>query len=484
MLDARGFVVGATPAARELLLGPGSSPFGRPVEDCFDNGPVAMTPITGLLGRDVGASASVRGAKVRRADREAFVDLDARVLGDDRATWAAAFEVPAERCQILITVVDATARQLAEAEVARLRARLGEAERTRERLDQLRDELVVSQERTTMVGQSQALSGVRAQITRVAPSGTTVLIHGETGSGKELVARSIHALSKRSRQAFIPVNCAALPESLIESELFGHERGAFTGADKRRLGKFELADAGTLFLDEIAELPLPAQAKLLRVLQDGAFERVGGAETVKVDVRLIAATHRDLARQVERGRFREDLFYRLNVFRIVVPPLRERKEDLRALIEHLHAQASARMGKAPVPISDRSVRMALSYHWPGNVRELANAVERATLLCDGHELNIEIPESPQGENAPTNPRLGPVTRDILLDLTLEQLQRLQITHALETSGYRVFGPGGAADKLDIHPGTLLSRMDKFGIPRPRAAKRSKRAGTSEPSDEV
>src|SRR5690606_21760722 len=200
--------------------------------------------------------------------------------------------------------------------------------------------------------------------------------------------------SRRAPQAFVAVNCAALPETLIESELFGHERGAFTGADRQRLGKFELADGGTLFLDEIAELSPAAQAKLLRVLQNGQFERVGGAETIRVDVRLVAATHRDLAKQVERGRFREDLFYRLNVFRIDAPPLRDRRDDLRALIEHLHEKHARRMGRAVLPISDRSMRRVLAYRWPGNVRELENAVERATLLADGGELEIELPESP------------------------------------------------------------------------------------------
>lgn len=389
----------------------------------------------------------------------------------------------------LVTLIDVTARQRAEVELIGLRSVLAESERARTRLTSLQQELAGERQAPEMIGASVALRRVREQVARVGPTGTTVLIHGETGSGKELVARSIHATSPRRGQAFIAVNCAALPESLIESELFGHERGAFTGADKRRLGKFELADGGTLFLDEIAELPLQAQAKLLRVIQESAFERVGGAETVKVDVRLLAATHRDLARQVERGRFREDVFYRLNVFKIEVPPLRKRQEDLRALAEHLHAQIARRMGRPVLPLSDSSLRRLIAYAWPGNVRELANAVERATLLADGGQLEIELPEAPIMEGGEGRGGAGggsggggggaggrgtvPATRDILLELTLEQLQRLQITHALETSGYRVFGPGGAAEKLDVNPNTLLSRMDKFGIPRPRLVKRGR-----------
>jgi transcriptional regulator with GAF, ATPase, and Fis domain len=255
--------------------------------------------------------------------------------------------------------------------------------------------------------------------------------------------------------------------------LFGHERGAFTGADRQRLGKFELADGGTLFLDELAELPLSAQAKILRVLQDGTFERVGGSEQIAADVRLVAATHRDLVRQVSRGLFREDLFYRLNVFRIEVPPLRDRREDLKPLVQHLHTEFARRMARPVLPISERSMRRVLAYRWPGNIRELANAVERATLLADGPELEIELPDIAPPESGGQSGREAPQTRDILLDLTLEQLQRLQIMHALETTGYKVFGDDGAARRLEINPQTLLSRMDRFGIPRPRSARQGR-----------
>lgn len=378
----------------------------------------------------------------------------------------------------VVTLVDAAARAALEQEASRLRDRLAASERDREKLGELQRELSDASEPPTIIGSSAGMLRVFEQVERVAPAGATVLIHGETGSGKDLVARSIHARSARSRGAFVAVNCAALPESLIESELFGHERGAFTGAERRRLGKFELADGGTIFLDEIAELSMQAQAKLLRVLQNGAFERVGGAETLRIDVRVVAATHRDLARQVERGRFREDLFYRLNVFRIEVPALRDRREDIRALIEFLHERHARRMGRARLPVSERSMRRVLSYRWPGNIRELENAVERATLLAEGDELEIELPEAPtpgggdRGGPAPASGGAAP--RDVLLDLTSEQLQRMQIMHALETTGYRVFGEDGAAARLALNPQTLLSRMDKFGIPRPRQMRRARR----------
>ncbi len=425
----------------------------------------------------------VRASRVQEIGTSSEAER-ARVFVDVSASAADSPDGPVT----VVTMVDASSRVTGEAEVARLRAQLAEVERASQRLRSLQAELVEQGERAhEMVGASAPLRRVREQVDRVAPSGLTVLIHGETGSGKELVARSIHSGSGRKGQAFVAVNCAALPESLIESELFGHEKGAFTGADRRRLGKFELADGGTLFLDEVAELPMPAQAKLLRVIQEHALERVGGAETVRVDVRILAATHRDLARQVERGRFREDLFYRLNVFKIDVPPLRERREDLRAIAEFLHARTAQRMGRPALPLSSGSLRRIMAYAWPGNVRELANAVERATLLADGTELEIELPESPltgamagggsggDGVSGGGSASGGMApTRDILLDLTLEQLQRLQITHALESCGYRVFGTDGAAQRLDVNPNTLLSRMDKFGIPRPRLMKKGRR----------
>ncbi len=466
--------IAATNQGATGLLGPGDA-IGRALADILEGGVETVRGLAASVG--AGDPAAARGVMIRGSGKTVDIFVQRVPAG-----------MPSAAGSLLVTMVDAAARAALETEVGRLRDRLTDSERARAKLSTIQAELVEAGMAgggpVVMIGSSGSLERVRAQVARVAPTDTTVLIQGETGSGKELVARLIHAESARSRRAFVAVNCAALPESLIESELFGHERGAFTGADRRRLGKFELADNGTLFLDEIAELPLAAQAKLLRVLQGGTFERVGGAETVKVDSRVVAATHRDLARRVERGLFREDLFYRLNVFRIEVPPLRDRPEDLRALVEHLHGEVARRLARPVLPISERSMRRVMAYRWPGNIRELANAIERATLLADGPELEIELPESPVsmsggapidgagpgGHGRPTGRGAAPTaqTRDILLDLTLEQLQRLQIMHALETTGYRVFGPAGAAERLEINPNTLLSRMDKFGIPRPRA----------------
>ncbi len=414
-----------------------------------------------------------REALAEGAQRATLSEVALR--GGETGMAEAVVDVIAERTgegETVLTFVDAAARVAMRDELDNLREQLARAERARQRLGAL-------QRATTgdfstppdIIGGSAAMLRVFDQIDRVAATDATVLIHGETGSGKDLIARAIHAKSRRSTQAFVAVNCAALPETLIESELFGHERGAFTGADRQRLGKFELADGGSLFLDEIAELSPAAQAKLLRVLQNGQFERVGGAETIRVDVRMIAATHRDLAKQVERGRFREDLFYRLNVFRIDAPPLRDRRDDLRALIDFLHEKHARRMGRTVLPISERSMRRVLAYRWPGNVRELENSIERATLLAEGDELEIELPEGPApvsgGAGEAARGRRDDNPRDVLLDLTNEQLQRLQIMHALENCGYRVFGDDGAGKKLGMNPQTLLSRMEKFGIPRPR-----------------
>jgi transcriptional regulator with GAF, ATPase, and Fis domain len=383
-----------------------------------------------------------------------------------------------------VGVLDARERVAAAGELERLRVALAEAEHALSKRDAIRRELTAPGVAPKLIGSSAPMLAMMDQVGRVGPSSATVLIHGESGSGKELVARAIHDRSARSGSAWVAVNCAAMPETLLESELFGHERGAFTGADRERMGKFELADGGTLFLDEIAELSAAAQAKLLRVLQDGTFVRVGGAETLRADVRVVAATHRDLATQVRRGRFREDLFFRLNVFRIDVPPLRDRKEDIKSLAEHFHRQSARRLGKGVLELSDRSVRRLLSYRWPGNVRELENTIERATLLAEGAELEVEIPDTPSlsaeepggsgGGGGGSGRDTSAVPRDVLLDLTLDQLQRLQIMHALETRGYRVFGSGGAAEKLGLNPQTLLSRMDKLGIPRPRAMRASLR----------
>ena len=334
-------------------------------------------------------------------------------------------------------------------EVSRLSRRL-EAENVYLR-EELRAEL-----RPGIVGKSKVIREALASIERVAPTESTVLLLGETGTGKELFANALHEISPRRGAAFVKVNCAAIAPALIESELFGHEKGAFTGALQRRVGRFELAHGGTLFLDEVAELPVEAQAKLLRVLQEREFERVGSSKTLPADVRVICATNRSLETEVAEKRFRPDLFYRLNVFPIRVPPLRERGEDIHLLIEHLVDRFATRAGRRFTRIDRTSVERLEAYSWPGNVRELQNVIERSVILCDGKEFSVDAKwlgaDSVTAEtNAGTLPeQLGARERQ-MIEATLE-----------ETSG-RVFGPLGAAVRLGMPPTTLSSKIKALKI---------------------
>jgi transcriptional regulator with GAF, ATPase, and Fis domain len=306
----------------------------------------------------------------------------------------------------------------------------------------------------------------------VAEVDTTVLILGETGTGKELVARSIHRSSRRRDAPLVRVNCAAIPGTLMESEFFGHEKGAFTGASARREGRFSLADGGTIFLDEAGELPLDLQAKLLRVLQEGEFEAVGSAVTRKVNARVIAATNRDLAAMVREGKFREDLYYRLNVFPLTVPPLRERGDDVALLAQTFAAQLGQRMGRRLEALREADIQRLKAYRWPGNVRELQNVIERAIILSKGAELELarSMPETdaevPQADPAPT----AEESRRILSAAELEARERDNILRALEASGWKIAGYGGAAGLLGLPSSTLNSRMKALGIRRPPASR--------------
>jgi formate hydrogenlyase transcriptional activator len=306
-----------------------------------------------------------------------------------------------------------------------------------------------------IIGNSRALRLVLEQAERVAAADSTVLIQGETGTGKELIARAIHNASPRSGHSLIKLNCAAIPFDLLESELFGHERGAFTGAIAQKIGRFELADKGTLFLDEVGDIPHALQPKLLRVLQEQEFERLGSGRTHHVDVRLVAATHRDLEQMVKRNQFRSDLYYRLNVFPITLPPLRERRQDIRPLVEHYIEAFSCRMGKRIDTIPDEFVNAFESYSWPGNIRELQNVIERAVILSnDGLLPNLLRPARADSVVA------FPASR------TLRESERLLILGALEATGWLVGGPYGAAARLGMKRTTLIARMKKHGILRP------------------
>jgi PAS domain S-box-containing protein len=319
-----------------------------------------------------------------------------------------------------------------------------------------------------VVGGSESLMRVLGDVKEVAPTDATALIMGETGTGKELIARAIHAASRRRRKPLIKVNCAAIPAALIESEFFGHEQGAFTGATKRREGRFALAHGGTLFLDEIGELPIDLQSKLLRVLQEGEFEPVGSSQTRKIDVRVIAATNRDLEKSVGEGKFREDLYYRLNVFPIRLPPLRERREDIGVLAMAFARRFAQRMGRTLEPLSEDCLRRLQAYHWPGNVRELQNVIERAVITARDGRLNLDraLPDGAGPAAAAETPSNGAPKR-VRTAHELEALERENLLAALESAGWRVAGENGAARLLGMKPTTLNSRMKALGITRQR-----------------
>ena len=293
-----------------------------------------------------------------------------------------------------------------------------------------------------------------------------MLITGESGTGKELIARAIHQSSDRSERSLIRVNCAAVPRELFESEFFGHVKGAFTGAVRDRAGRFELADGGTLFLDEVGEIPLELQSKLLRVLQEGQFERVGSDHTLTSDVRLIAATNRDLEADVASGRFREDLFFRLNVFPIHSAALRDRVEDIPLLVAHFLQLIGRRFGHADLRISEADVQRMQTYNWPGNVREMQNVLERAVITAAGQQLRIELPEQPRAQAA-SRPVVEPTSGEITTEHQRRQRDRDMIVEALRRSGGKVFGPGGAAEILGMKPTTLASRIKRWGIEVPK-----------------
>ena len=330
--------------------------------------------------------------------------------------------------------------------------------------DYLREEVRDAGAFGDILGRSAALMRVLGEVDIVASTDIAVLVLGESGSGKELVARAIHQRSRRAPRPLVKVNCGSIPRELFESEFFGHVRGSFTGAVRDRIGRFQLADGGALFLDEVGEIPLDLQAKLLRVLQEGEFERVGDDATRRVNVRIIAATNRDLQREVAEGRFRLDLFYRLGVFPIVLPPLRDRREDIPDLLAHFVRQCCARLHLSVPRLPLREIERARAYDWPGNIRELQNVVERAVILARGGPIELPLPEElpsvPPTFGALTAP---PPTDDVIPEHAWRTLERANIMRALERARYQLWGSGGAADLLGINAGTLSSRLRKLGI---------------------
>jgi PAS domain S-box-containing protein len=406
----------------------------------------------------VGMSFVANTFEAKRQVREAFaaigrgtgtgpVILELRRKDNGYPVWVEWWSKPEPNGKYTRTMIsDITARVLAEQEKARLE----------QQNVYLQEEIKSVHNFDEIVGQSPALMKVLDNVRRVAATDATVLITGETGTGKELIARAIHSASRRNNKPLIKINCAALPSGLVESELFGHEKGAFTGAVMRRIGRFELANGGTIFLDEIGELPAEAQAKLLRVLQDHEFERVGGGTPIKVDVRVIAATNRDLHKLAGEKVFREDLFYRLNVFPVHLAPLRERADDISLLTHFLVNKFAVRIGKRIDALSEGTMGRLLAYPWPGNVRELENIIERAVILSNSTTLEIDSETL-----SPTRPNSNNVQ-----PASVQEVERNHILKLLVQTGWVIDGPRGAAKLLNLHPNTLRSRMKKLGITRP------------------
>jgi PAS domain S-box-containing protein len=387
---------------------------------------------------------------IQQGKESSLLELELRRKDDGRPVWVQFWSRPEPDGKHTRTmIIDITERVLALREKARL-------------LQQnayLQEEIKSAINFEEIVGRSPSLAAVLEHVRAVAPTDASVLITGETGTGKELIARAIHSASRRRDKPLIKVNCAALPAGLVESELFGHEKGAFTGALARRVGRFELADGGTIFLDEIGELPLEMQSKLLRVLQEGEIDRIGAAAPVSVDVRVIAATNRDLARAAAEKTFREDLYYRLNVFPLHLPPLRERRTDIPLLATYFAARFAMQIGKAIDGLDPATLARLDSYLWPGNIRELENIVERAVILSRGRLLEVSAEMLP-AVSLPATPRVG---RGEAADL--ESVEREHILAVLKEAAWVIEGPRGAAQVLGLHPNTLRSRMKKLGIVR-------------------
>jgi formate hydrogenlyase transcriptional activator len=388
--------------------------------------------------------------------------LELRRKDDSKPVWIQCWSRPAPDGSYTRTMfIDVTDRVLMEREKARLEAQNS----------YLIEEIKETHNFEEIVGQSRTLAEVIEKVKLVASTDSSVLILGETGTGKELVARAVHSNSERKDRPLVKVNCAALPVGLIESELFGHEKGAFTGASDRRIGRFELANGGTIFLDEIGDMPPDLQAKLLRVLQEHEFERLGGSSLIKVDVRVIAATNRDLLRSVAEGTFRQDLYYRLNVFPIQLPPLRERSEDIPPLVHYFVRRFSLKIGRKIARIQRETIDRLVSYAWPGNVRELENVIERAVILSRGIELEVAPDALPEiAAVALTQPAAPPPAPEegspaVPLPQSIDQVERNHILEVLMRTNWRIEGAEGAAALLNLNPSTLRSRMKKLGVQR-------------------
>lgn len=455
LLDSEGTYLDYHARDKKLLLKPPEEFLGRKLPD--------------VLPPELAEQLSRCFVEVWKSDEPVVLEYSVPVAESVRT-----FEASMVRCngdKVLSIIRDITERREAEES---LKKALDEVERLKDQLHHeniyLQEEIRVASNFGEIIGHSDPLRRVLSQAEQVAPLNTTVMILGETGTGKELLAHAIHRLSPRHKHTLVKVNCAALPGPLIESELFGYEKGAFTGADVRRIGRFEIANGGTIFLDEVGELPLDLQAKLLRVLEEGEFERLGGSHTMKVDVRVIAATNRNLEEAVRQGTFRSDLYYRLSIFPITLPPLRERREDIPMLVKHLVKQLGQKLGKTIEAIPHDTMATLRNYPWPGNIRELRNVIERAVIITQGPRLRLIDDLDSQAlelEFQRQAAKSQAFAEPAHTGETLEQTEYNVIVRTLKNVHWKLEGPGGAAELLNIHPSTLRSKMRKLGIERPR-----------------
>jgi len=449
-LDKNGNTTFVNPAA-ELMTGWAEADIlGKIVHDFHHH---SHTDGSAYPKHDCPVYKTVRDGKLRHIDNEVFWRKDGSQFPVEYI--ATAIQLDEEIVGAVIVFKDISDRKRSESE---LKAALYQVEQLKEKLQAensyLIDEIQSQHNFSKIVGNGPALQQVITQISHVAPTDTSVLIQGESGTGKELIARSIHGASRRRDRPLVKVNCGAISASLVESELFGHEKGAYTGAVQRRIGRFELAHGGTIFLDEVGELPLDIQVKLLRVLQEGEFERLGSSETQHVDVRIIAATNRNMKEMVDQGAFRNDLYYRLSVFPIEAASLRQRKEDIPLLISHTLESLSGRLGKKFERVSDSSLKQLMKYDWPGNIRELQNVLERAAIVCSPPDLIVNLLPDTITEPEP---------RSHFSAVTLREAERRHILQVLASVDGVIAGKQGAAALLDLPPSTLRSKMKKLGI---------------------
>jgi PAS domain S-box-containing protein len=462
-LDADGNTTFANAAATRILGWHGKDVIGQPLHDIHHHSHEDGSPYP---REECPIYKAIRDGQVHQLDSEVFWRTDGSsvpveytstpIIEDGEITGAVVvFRDISERKEI--------ERQREEAwrEIVRLKEQL-ELER-----DYLRDEINVNSNFGEIIGSSQALKRTLSQIEAVASTSASVLVNGESGVGKEMIARAIHLHSPRADKPLVKVNCASIPSELFESEFFGHVRGAFTGAHKDRVGRMELANGGTLFLDEIGEIPLEQQGKLLRALQENEFERVGDEKTLHVDVRVVAATNRDLQAAVAAGTFRQDLYYRLSVFPIEVPPLRERLEDIAPLAQHFLGLSCNELGRNALGVTQQHLDCLMRHDWPGNIRELKNVIERAVILSSGTQLRLDLAMPEDEEGRPLAATTRPASGQWLTEAAFREQEKANMFAVLELTGWRISGPGGAAELLGVKPSTLAYRMKVFGLAKPR-----------------